>query len=100
VGRGTNAQHGIYRLTPDYQALDTRIFLWDIRSREANHIFKRNGMYYYGTSRTAGIQSSGTSYYTSLNIAGPWSPAKPLATPGSNNSWDSQVDFVFPRTGT
>ena len=61
---GTNAQHGIYRMSDDYLTLDKRIFLWDIRSREAPHIFKRNGIYYYGTSRTAGIQSSGTSYYT------------------------------------
>lgn len=93
---GTNAQHGIYLLSADYQKLDKRIYLWDIRSREAPHIMKRNGIYYYGTSRTAGIQSSGTSYYTATNIAGPWSPAKPLSTPGSNNSWDSQVDFVYP----
>jgi hypothetical protein len=97
---GTNAQHGIYLLSPDYLTLDKRIYLWDIRSREAPHIFKRNGIYYYGTSRTAGIQSSGTAYYTATNIAGPWSPPKPLSTPGSNNSWDSQVDFVYPIKGT
>jgi hypothetical protein len=97
---GTNAQHGIYRMSDDYLTLDKRIFLWDIRSREAPHIFKRNGIYYYGTSRTAGIQSSGTSYYTATNLEGPWSPAKPLSTPGSNNSWDSQVDFVYPIQGT
>ena len=97
---GTNAQHGIYRMSDDYMTLDKRLFLWDIRSREAPHIFKRNDIYYYGTSRTAGIQSSGTSYYTAKSLAGPWSPAKPLDTPGSNNSWDSQVDFVYPIQGT
>ncbi len=96
---GTNAQHGIYRMSDDYLTLDKRIFLWDIRSREAPHIFKRNGIYYYGTSRTAGILSSGTSYYTATDLAGPWSPAKPLSTPGSTNSWDSQVDFVYPIQG-
>ncbi len=97
---GTNAQHGIYRMSDDYLTLDKRIYLWDIRSREAPHIFKRHGLYYYGTSRTAGIQSSGTSYYTATNLAGPWSPAQPLSTPGSTNSWDSQVDFVYPIHGT
>jgi hypothetical protein len=97
---GTNAQHGIYRMSDDYLTLDKRMYLWDIRSREAPHIFKRNGLYYYGTSRTAGIQSSGTSYYTATDLAGPWSPAKPLDTPGSTNSWDSQVDFVYPFPGT
>ena len=97
---GVNRQHGIYLMSPDYLTLDKRIFLWDIRSREAPHIFKRNDIYYYGTSKTAGIQSSGTSYYTATNLAGPWSAAKPLPTPDSNNSWDSQVDFVFPIQGT
>jgi len=97
---GTNAQHGIYRMSEDYKTLDKRIYLWDIRSREAPHIFKRNGIYYYGTSRTAGIQSSGTAYYTATNLEGPWSPAQPLSTPGTSNSWASQVDFVFPIHGT
>ncbi len=97
---GTNAQHGLYKMSDDYLTLDKRMYLWDIRSREAPHVFKRNGLYYYGTSRTAGIQSSGTSYYTATNLAGPWSPAKPLSTPGSNNSWDSQVDFIYPFHGS
>ncbi len=48
---GTNAQHGIYLMSPDYLTLDKRIYLWDIKSREAPHIFKRNGLYYYGTSQ-------------------------------------------------
>jgi hypothetical protein len=97
---GTNAQHGIYLLSDDYQKLEKRIYLWDIRSREANHMFKRNGIYYYGTSRTAMIASSETNYYTATNINGPWSPARTLPTPGSTNSWDSQVDFVYPFKGT
>jgi hypothetical protein len=96
---GTNAQHGIYLMSRDYLSLDKRVYLWDIRSREAPHIFKRNGLYYYGTSRTAGIESSGTSYYTARDLAGPWSPAAPLSTLGSTNSWDSQVDTIIPLQG-
>jgi hypothetical protein len=80
---GTNAQHGLYRMSDDYLTLGKRMNLWDIRGREAPHIFKRNGLYYSGTSRTAGIQSSGTCYYTAKDLAGPWSSAKPLDTPGS-----------------
>ena len=97
---GTNAQHGIYLMSPDFLSLDKRIYLWDIRSREAPHIFKRSGIYYYGTSRTAGIESSGTNYYTAKDLAGPWSAPVPLSTPGSTNSWDSQVDMVVPIEGT
>jgi hypothetical protein len=96
---GTNAQHGIYRMSDDYLTLDKRMYLWNTPGREAPHIFKRNGIYYYGTSKTAGIRSSDTAYYTARDLAGPWSPARPLNTPGSVNSWDSQVDFVYPFTG-
>ena len=71
---GPNRQHGIYLMSPDYLTLDKRIYLLDIPSREAPHIFKRNGIYYYGTSRTAMITSTATTYYTATNLAGPWSP--------------------------
>jgi hypothetical protein len=99
--KGTNREHGLYLLSNDYTAPEKRLQLWDLGGREANHIFKRNGIYYYGTSRTAGIQSSGTSYYTTKDLAsGNWSPAKPMPTPGSTNSWDSQVDFVYLVKGT
>lgn len=97
--KGTNAQHGIYRMSDDYLKPEKRVYLWDIGSREAPHIFKRNGIYYYGTSHTAWIDSSGTAYYTARSLEGPWSPAKPMVTPGSNNSWDTQCDFVFPIRG-
>jgi hypothetical protein len=97
---GPNRQHGIYLLSPDYLTLEKRIYLWNIPSREAPHIFKRNGIYYYGTSRTAGIRSTATTYYTATNLAGPWSRPRVLSTPGSDNSWDTQCDFVFPVHGT
>jgi hypothetical protein len=97
---GPNRQHGLYRMSADYLTLDTRMYLWDIPSREGVHVFKRNGLYYYGTSETNGIQSSPTRYYTATNLAGPWSAATPLSTPGSNNSWDTQVDYVYPWVGT
>jgi hypothetical protein len=49
---GPNRQHGLYRMSADYLTLDTRMYLWDIPSREGVHVFKRNGLYYYGTSET------------------------------------------------
>lgn len=96
---GVNRQHGIYLMSPDYLTLDKRIYLWNIAGREAPHIFKRNGIYYYGTSKTAGILSSDTNYCTATNLAGPWSEPKTLSTLGSSNSWDSQVNFIFPFKG-
>jgi hypothetical protein len=76
------------------------MYLWNIPSREAPMIMKRNNIYYYFTSRTAGIRSTPTNYYTAANLAGPWTPAKVLSTPGSDNSWDTQCDFVFPIKGS
>jgi hypothetical protein len=99
-GTGTNRAHGIYRMSADYLTLDTRMYLWNIPSREAPHIFKRNGIYYYGTSRTDGINPSATEYYMATNLAGPWSAAYTLETPGSTTSYATQCDFVFPFQGT
>ena len=97
---GPNREHGIYRMSPDYLTLAERVYLWNIPSREAPHIFKRNGIYYYGTSRTAGINPTATEYYMATNLAGPWSAAIALTTPGSTTSYESQCDFVFPFPGT
>ncbi len=97
---GTNAQHGIYRMSQDYLQLDSRIHLWNLGGREAPLIFKRNGIYYYMTSRTDWTASSETQYYSATNLSGPWSELTMLSTPGSTNSWDSQCDFVFPIEGT
>jgi F5/8 type C domain/Glycosyl hydrolases family 43 len=99
-GTGTNREHGIYRMSADYLTLDTRIYLWNVPSREAPHIFKRNGIYYYGTSRTAGINPTATTYNTATALAGPWSAATTLNTPGSTTSYETQCDFVFPFVGT
>ncbi|MBN1129861.1 MAG: discoidin domain-containing protein [Chitinispirillaceae bacterium] len=97
---GTNAQHGIYRMSEDYVQLDTRIYLWNRGGREAPMIFKRNGIYYYATSRTDWTASSETQYYSATDLSGPWSNLTMLSTPGSDNSWDSQCDWVFPIEGT
>ena len=97
--KGTNRQHGIYKMSADYLTPEERVHLWDLGGREAPHLFKRNGTYYYGTSETAWIDSSGTHYYTATNLAGPWTSARAMPTPGSDNSWDSQCDFVFPIKG-
>jgi F5/8 type C domain/Glycosyl hydrolases family 43 len=96
---GPNRQHGIYKMSADYLTLDTRMYLFDVPSREAPHIFKRNGTYYYGVSETNGIQPSPTRYYTATNLTGPWSAATMLVTPGSSTTYETQCDFVFPFTG-
>jgi hypothetical protein len=97
---GPNRQHGIYRLSADYLSLDSQMYLWSVASREGPHIFKRNGTYYYGVSETNGVNPSPTRYYTATNLAGPWSAATMLVTPGSSTTYETQCDFVFPFAGT
>jgi hypothetical protein len=97
---GPNRQHGIYRMSADYLSLDTQMYLWNEASREAPHIFKRNGTYYYGVSETNGVNPSPTRYYTATNLTGPWSAATMLSTPGSSTTYETQVDFVLPFAGT
>ncbi|MBN1759338.1 MAG: discoidin domain-containing protein [Chitinispirillaceae bacterium] len=97
---GTNAQHGIWLLSPDYLTVERRIFLWNRGGREAPMMFKRNGIYYYGTSATDWTASTSTMYYSATDLEGPWSELTPLSMPGSSNSWDSQCDFVLPIRGS
>jgi hypothetical protein len=96
----TNGSHGIYRMSADYLTLDKRMFYWTTGGREAPHIFKRNGVYYYGTSRTANIDPSSTQYYTASSLTGPWSAPIGLGTPGSTTTYETQCDFVLPFAGT
>lgn len=97
---GTNAQHGIWLLSPDYLTVERRIFLWNRGGREAPMMFTRNGIYYYGTSATDWTTSTSTMYYSATDLEGPWSDLTPLSMPGSSNSWDSQCDLVLPIKGT
>lgn len=97
---GPNRQHGIYRMAADYLSLDTRMYLFNVPSREAPHMFKRNSVYYYGVSETNGINPSPTRYYTATVLTGPWSGETMLVTPGSSTTYETQCDFVFPFAGT
>ena len=96
---GPNREHGLYRMSADYLTLDKRMYLWNIPSREAPHVFKRNGVYYYGVSETNGIKPSPTRYYTATDLAGPWTAPTMLVTPGSSTTYETQCDFVLPFTG-
>ena len=97
---GPNREHGIYQMSADYLTLNKRMFYWNIPSREAPHIFKRDGIYYYGVSETNGIQPSPTRYYTATDLTGPWSGETIMSTPGSTVTFETQCDFVFPFAGT
>lgn len=104
---GTNKTQGIAKLDP---ASYTRVltpeeggFMAEFtgEAREAASIFKKDGIYYYFTSKCMGWESSQTKYRTAESMEGPWSPAKPVRTiPYSVDSYNTQHDFVLTIVGS
>ncbi|MCC7204394.1 MAG: family 43 glycosylhydrolase [Phycisphaeraceae bacterium] len=69
-------------------------------SREAPHIVKKDGVYYWFSSALVGWKSSETMYATATDLAGPWSELKLLATePRSTDSFNTQHDLILPIEG-
>lgn len=112
--RYLNQSLAIFKLTPDYLDVGKKVYEGfdnvsgntsryprDHTSREASHIIKVNGAYYWFSSALLGWQSSQTMYATAPSLAGPWSELKVLATePASPNSFNTQHDFVIPIIGS
>jgi hypothetical protein len=111
--RYLNQSLAIFKLTPDYLDIEKKVFEGfdnvngnpavfprHHTSREASHIIKVNGVYYWFSSGLNGWNSSETKYATASALAGPWSELKRLATePASPDSFNTQHDFVIPITG-
>jgi len=112
--RYLNQSLAIFKLKPDYLDIekkvyegfdnvngDRSIYPRHHTSREASHIIKVDGVYYWLSSGLLGWQSSQTMYATAASLAGPWSDLEVLATePASPDSFNTQHDFVVPITGT
>lgn len=99
---GGVSQHALALLSPDYQSVSKRMWLWNAGSREGTTVMKAHGLYYYISSLTLWTQSTESQYYTATNPAGPWTTKlQPILVPGNtkNNSWDTQSDFVFNFNG-
>jgi len=105
-----NQSLSIWRLTPGFLDIEEKIFEGfddvtresdeyprDQTSREASHIIKVAGVYYWFSSGLAGWYSTATMYATARDLAGPWSELKLLETqPRSDDSFNSQHDIVIP----
>ena len=93
---------GTWRLRPsDYLAIDTKVFEETVGAREAHSITKIGSTYYWFASGLAGWYSSPTQYRTSTSLSGGWSSWATIATtPSSNNSFNTQFDFIVPVVGS
>lgn len=74
---------------------------WKSGVQEAASVFKRDNTYYYFTSLCNGWFSSETRYRTASDMAGPWTKNAVVRTmPHSDNSFNTQHDFVLPVMGS
>ncbi len=101
--RPINVDLAIYKLAPDFLGVDRKVFQGfdatrpGARGNEASHLLKVGGTYYWFMSGLVGWNSSETRYATAPDLAGPWSPLRPLRTdPPSPDSFNTQHDFVLP----
>jgi len=112
--RYLNQSLAIFKLTPDFVDIEKKVYEGfdnvngdrsvyprHHTSREASHIIRVSGQYYWFSSGLNGWNSTATMYATAPSLAGPWSDLKVLATePASADSFNTQHDFVIPVTGT
>ncbi|MFE3649065.1 family 43 glycosylhydrolase [Streptomyces sp. NPDC057579] len=95
----TNGQKDltIFRLTSDYLGVAARVTTLHNVRREAQSVFKRNGVYFLVSSGTTGWNPNQQKYATATNIAGPWSS---MANLGDSTAYGSQVTSVLPVQGS
>ncbi|MGW4650688.1 RICIN domain-containing protein [Kitasatospora sp. NPDC004289] len=93
-----NADLHVYRLTPDYTAVDAQVQkLWPGNWREAPAMFKRNGVYFLLTSGATGWSPNQQKYATATSITGSWSGLKDI---GDSTTYRTQTAYVLPVQGT
>ena len=111
--RYLNQSLAIFKLTSDFLNIEKKVYEGfdnvngdpsvyprHHTGREASHIIKVNGVYYWFSSGLEGWNSTQTKYATSTSLSGPWSTLQVLATePVSNDSFNTQHDFVIPVVG-
>jgi hypothetical protein len=93
-----NADLHVYRLTPDYLGIESRVQkLFAGSSREAPAMFKRNGVYFLLTSAATGWSPNQQKYATATSVTGTWSG---LSNVGDGTTFGSQTAYVLPVQGT
>ncbi|WP_437817206.1 RICIN domain-containing protein [Sorangium sp. So ce1078] len=95
---GDEQQHlTIYRLKPDYLYVDAREHVLSNVKREAQTMFKRDGVYFLVTSGITAWQPNQAKYATATSIKGPWSG---MADLGDSITYGSQPTYILPIQGS
>lgn len=88
----------LYRLTPDYLAIERReALLFEGGHREAPALFKRGDVYFLLTSGSTGWSPNQAQYATSRSLAAGWSNMQNVA---DGNTFWSQSTYVLPIEGS
>src|SRR5262245_3946225 len=93
-----NADMNVYRLTPDFQDVDSLVqTLWVGQYREAPAMFKRGSTYFLVTSAATGWNPNQARYATASSIGGTWSG---LVNFADATTYASQSTYVIPVQGS
>jgi hypothetical protein len=87
----------IYKLTSNYQDIDSLVYNFVGFQREAPAMFKNNGKYYLVTSGATGWSPNQGKYASATNLAGPWSAWQNF---GNTTTYDSQAAYIQPIQGS
>ena len=95
-GRGyLLAHHGfIYRLAEDYHSLDSCLMSGLKDSGESPAMMKKDGIYYWISSKTTSWERNDNMYWTSGSLSGPWTYRGEFCPKGSL-TWNSQCSFLL-----
>lgn len=87
-GQGANATLYIFKMNEDYTDVTEIVAkVMEGGYREAPHIVKRDGFYYFFFSQAAGWYPSRAGYVSARSLTGPWSEPRSI---GNNSTFSSQ----------
>ena len=90
----------LYKLSPDYLDTIEHYNLIPRGSREAPALFKCNGKYCLITSAATGWNPNYNTLQEADKITGPYGPQQGLITRIGDSTFNSQINFVLPITGS
>jgi hypothetical protein len=100
-GAGYVLLHGgdIYRLADDFRSASEHVNRPMAKGFESPTLFRKDETYYFLGSNLTGWERNDNYYYTASALKGPWR-WRGLIAPEGTLTWNSQVTFVLPVTGT
>lgn len=95
-----NSDLMLYKLSPDYLNTVEHFNIIPGGRREAPALFKANGKYYVLTSASTGWNPNYDTLQEADTITGPYGPQQGLISRVGDSTFNSQVNFVLPVTGS